>query len=154
MEYFILISFEYIFEGSICSALYHNAQYFLKNISTNQMVMRRNRKAIHLFLFKNAITQLIKRLFPPNIVAFVTDQSSSTMTQQRLIDYRNKEENSRCILSDASLLSRLSLFPFGYPTLSPDLIPGPYCRRYYCTNGGQSSTSTHRLELQCDRRNP
>jgi len=55
------------------------------------------------------------------------------------------------------MCSRQCLFPvslslFDYPTLSPILGPS-YCRRYYRTNG-RSSTSTHWLKLQCDRRNP
>jgi len=46
------------------------------------------------------------------------------MTQRRLIDYRDRDEYFRCILNDASPLSQLSLFPFGYSTLSPE-IPEP-----------------------------
>lgn len=78
------------------------------------------------------------------------------MTQRRLIDYRDRDENFRCILGERCLFAVSTNSPSFRLVTRPYLRRslGPYCRRYYCTNGGRSSTSTHRLELQCDRRNP
>lgn len=67
-----------------------------------------------------------------------------------LLEMRALDAFSANALSLSQLLS-LSLCLVTQPYLRRSLIL--HRRHYYYTNG-RSSTSTHRLELQCDRRNP
>ena len=59
--------------------------------------------------------------------------------------------NFQCILGDAFLLSQLSLFLFGYPTLSLAIHTVGVIT---VQTPDDPLQDTHRLELQCDRRNP